>query len=168
MVFVRQGRPLPREGVALLDAPRCYPGETPIQLLGSWGTGIPAGNPKGATALSYDIIFFVRKTSVPSYQNVLLTVRIPASISLDLLNADDEGTGGTIKLVVGCQGSRFIAQQLRTEHLRGSSDAQGTNGLHGRARNFSGRLLTYPQPGFVWDCHLSVGKRVGCDSIDRR
>jgi hypothetical protein len=60
------------------------------------------------------LIFLVRNASSPVYENALLTVEIPGTLGFEQ-DGEDEGTGGVVKVVTRCRGSRFVARQVRTE-----------------------------------------------------
>lgn len=117
-VLIREGSgPLPPEVAALFHAPRCDKRDVPIRLSGSWLGILGADGDTEVDLLPpYDIDLLVRDASVKRYERAYLTVRVPTSLGRPLSRGDVQSSllkgGGGIEIVVRCDRSRFVVQQL--------------------------------------------------------
>ena len=116
-IFVREDLdPLPGEITRLLVAPTCDATDEPLDLDGPW-LGIIGAD--GKTELDmvppYDVEMQVEQASSKIYERADITIRVPASLGEPLTREDVRSSlwkGGTIHVVAGCDGDRFVAQQV--------------------------------------------------------
>lgn len=111
---------LPSALARLLRAPKCDPGDAPIQLAGPWLGIIGAdGHTELDMAPPYDLEINVAESSAERYERAYLTVRVPAELGRPLTRADIRSSlweGGTISLRVSCRAGRYLAERVEA-HL---------------------------------------------------
>jgi hypothetical protein len=107
---------VPPEVARLQHVPPCDPSDEPIELSGPW-LGI---HDQDRTELDlippYQLDMLVQRASATRYERAYLTIQVPHSLGRPLTHEDVAASlwkGGTISIVAGCQGSRYVAERVQ-------------------------------------------------------
>jgi Family of unknown function (DUF6281) len=107
---------LPQGVKQLLRAPRCDPGDAPIDLHGAWlGIVTPDETTEDDLVPPYDLEVSVDESSAPGYERARLAIRVPSDLGRPLTREDLRTSlweGGTISITARCDGGQYVATHV--------------------------------------------------------